>query len=350
MAFQIASVADLLTHGFDDVIDVRSPSEFAEDHLPGAINLPALDDDERAEVGTIYTQESPFRARKIGAAKVARNVASHLDGVLADKPGGWRPLVYCWRGGQRSGSVASILTAVGWRADVIEGGYRSYRRAIVAALYDTPVPHRFVVLDGNTGTAKTELLKRLQALGAQVIDLEGLANHRGSMLGERPGGQPSQKALESEIALELATFDPKQPVLVEAESSKIGSLMLPPMLWQAMCAAPRIDLLASLEARASYLSKTYVDGSTDVASIAALLEAFRRHQGGERVEAWQNLARANAFAELAREMIEAHYDPAYGKSRARHDTKVLGQIEMGDLSGVAQDQAAQQVIRLLDGW
>ena len=188
MKTSFASLTDILDHGFDTVIDVRSPAEFAEDHVPGAINLPALSNEERARVGTIYVQEAPFKARKIGAALVARNVAGHLDGPMKDMAGSWRPLVYCWRGGQRSGSFASILTQIGWRAEVIEGGYQSYRNLVHDVLYKEAVTHRLILLDGNTGTAKTDILHRLRRLGVQVLDLEGLANHRGSLLGVMAGG------------------------------------------------------------------------------------------------------------------------------------------------------------------
>jgi tRNA 2-selenouridine synthase len=176
--------------GFDDIIDVRAPLEFAEDHIPGAISLPVLDDAERAEVGTIYKQVSPFTARKVGAALVAKNASVHLQGPLAEKSGAWKPLVYCWRGGQRSGSFASILGQIGWRVDTIAGGYKAWRALVVKALYETPVASPVVVLDGNTGSAKTEVLLRLGAMGMQVIDLEGLARHRGSLFGHMPGGQP----------------------------------------------------------------------------------------------------------------------------------------------------------------
>src|SRR6056297_789826 len=117
---------ELQALSFDTIIDVRSPSEFAEDHMHGAINLPVLSDAERAQVGTIYVQQDAFLARKIGAALVSRNAASHLEGPLADMGGGWRPLVYCWRGGQRSGAFATILDQVGWRVQVLEGGYQTY--------------------------------------------------------------------------------------------------------------------------------------------------------------------------------------------------------------------------------
>ncbi len=188
MPLTLSSLRQVLDLDYDDIIDVRAPAEWAEDRLPGAISLPVLDDEERARVGTIYKQDSPFRARKIGAALVAKNAAKHLEGPLADKPGGWRPLVYCWRGGQRSGSFASILSQIGWRVETVAGGYKTYRTLVVRALYDDPLPSRVIVLDGNTGTAKTELLGLMAGLGVQVIDLEGMANHRGSLFGARAGG------------------------------------------------------------------------------------------------------------------------------------------------------------------
>lgn len=326
MPYRIETLADLSRHGFDAVIDVRSPAEFAEDHLPGAVSLPALSDAERAEVGTIYKQESPFRARKVGAAMVARNVAAHLEGPLADKEGGWRPLVYCWRGGQRSGSVATILREVGWRVETVEGGYRSFRRAVVAALYEREFPGRVVLLDGNTGTAKTEVLARLRKTGAQMIDLEGLANHRGSLLGGM-GGQPSQKAFETSLAMEMAGLDPGRPVFIEAESSKVGDLIVPPVVWKAMIAAQRVEVAAPVAARAEYLARAYRDLTSDAGALAETLTALRPMQGAERVEFWQGLACAGRFEDLAAELCALHYDPRYEKHRARWDRAPLARLE-----------------------
>ena len=247
MVFRMTRLSDLAQAGFDSVIDVRSPSEFAEDRVPGAISLPVLSDDERARVGTIYVQDSPFLARKLGAAIVARNTAAHLEGPLADKNGGWRPLVYCWRGGQRSGSFATILSQVGWRAETLEGGYQTYRRLVIRRLYEDAVPSPVVLIDGYTGTAKTEVLAALGKKGVQIIDLEGLANHRGSALGGR-GDQPSQKGFESLLAAKVDALDPSRPVVVEAESSRIGRINLPPQLFAAMKAAQRVEVVAPLEA------------------------------------------------------------------------------------------------------
>jgi len=258
MAQAFTTFRGLMDHGFDTVIDVRSPAEFAEDHVPGAINLPVLSNEERAKVGTIYVQQSRFLARKIGAALVFRNSAHHVETQLMDKEGGWRPLVYCWRGGQRSGSFAWMLGQIGWRSDVIEGGYRSYRRLVKQALYDDPLPHRLVALDGYTGTAKTALLQVLAGRGVQVLDLEGLAEHRGSLLGGMVEPQPGQKAFETRLASALLQLDPAQPVLVEAESSKIGARVIPPSLWAAMKIAPRIEVTASVAARTAYQDRKSV--------------------------------------------------------------------------------------------
>src|SRR5665213_3204532 len=155
---------------FDAVIDVRSPGEFAEDHVPGAISLPVLSDAERAEVGTIYVQGSKLEARRIGAAYVARNIAAHLQGALADRPGGFHPLVYCWRGGQRSNAMATVLAQVGWRTGLLKGGYKTYRRRVQHRLYETDPWFSLVLLDGHTGSAKTEILGRLAARGVQTLD------------------------------------------------------------------------------------------------------------------------------------------------------------------------------------
>ncbi len=314
---KLTSVAESAALDFDTVIDVRSPAEFAEDHLPGAINLPVLDNEERARVGTIYKQVSPFDARRIGGALVAANAARHLQGPLADKPGGWRPLVYCWRGGQRSGSFATILKQIGWRVELVEGGYKAWRGLVVEDLTRPPVAP-VVVLDGNTGSAKTAILLAAAAQGAQVIDLEGLANHRGSIFGARPGGQPAQKGFEGRLAVALTALDPTRPVLVEAESSKIGDINLPKGIWAAICAAPRIRIVAPLPARADYLARAYADVAADRAELAALIDRLRPFHAAEVIEGWQAFAAAGDLAPLAGDLMARHYDPRYEKHRARH--------------------------------
>ncbi len=346
MPVTLTSLTDLADHGFDDIIDARAPAEYAEDHLPGAISLPVLDDEERARVGTIYKQVNPFVAKKLGAALVSRNVAGHLLGPLAEKPGGWRPLVYCWRGGQRSGSFAIILSQIGWRVETLKGGYKAWRGLVVREVYDTPVRAPMVVLDGNTGSAKTEILNLLPAHGVQVIDLEGLANHRGSLFGAM-GPQPSQKGFESRLALGLAALDPTRPVVVEAESSKIGNCRLPPEIWKAMQRAPRVALRATVAARAAYLTRAYADMVADPTRLAAVIDSLRPMHAAEVIADWQAMAGAGAFGPLAESLMARHYDPRYARHRARMEVR-LTEVEAGPLTpGTLPDAAARVAAAVL---
>lgn len=347
MAITLTSLTDLAALGFDDIIDVRAPAEYAEDHLPGAISLPVLDDEERARVGTIYKQVSPFTARKLGAALVARNAARHLEGPLADKPGGWRPLVYCWRGGQRSGSFATILGQIGWRVETLAGGYKSWRGLVVREVYDRQVRAPVVVLDGNTGSAKTEILNLLPGLGVQVIDLEGMARHRGSLFGAQ-GPQPSQKAFDGALALALAGLDPTRPVVVEAESSKIGNCRLPPEIWKAMVAAPRVAIAAPRAARAAYLARAYADLTADPARLAATVDLLKPLHPREVIEDWQAMAAAGAFEALADSLMERHYDPRYGKHRARMAVPVA-EVAANGLSPADLPALAARVAEAVNG-
>lgn len=333
---------------FDAVIDVRSPGEFEEDHAPGAINLPVLSNAERAEVGTIYVQQSRFLARRVGAAYIARNVARHLETALADKPGSFRPLIYCWRGGQRSSAMATILSQVGWRTAVLAGGYRTYRRHVSARLYETELPHRFVLLQGPTGSGKTDVLHILARRGAQVLDLEALAAHRGSVFGAVPGKpQPSQKLFESRLLAELEGFDPARAILAEAESSKIGERMIPPAVWRRMEAAPQIELTAPPRARVQYLLHAYGEIAEDPAQLAAILARIPERVGRERVETWRRLAAEGGLDRLAAELVELHYDPAYLRASRQNLRPRLATIDLGRLDLRSLEAAADQVFAVL---
>jgi len=350
MALTFSSLVDLLDHSYDSVIDVRSPGEFAEDHLPGAINLPVLDNEERAQVGTMYVQQSRFLARKLGAAKVFRNTARHVETALADKDGGWQPLVYCWRGGQRSGSFTWLLQQIGWRAELIEGGYQTYRRLVKTYLYDTVLAHKLVALDGYTGTAKTDLLKLVKDRGIQVLDLEGLANHRGSLLGGMAGPQPSQKAFETELAARLARMDPTRPVLVEAESSTIGERIIPPSLWTALKGAPRIQVSAPVAARCRYLVQAYDDILSDADTLRLKLEPLRAHRSNAVVDLWLELIEAGDKAALTESLMVQHYDPAYAKSRQTVDARVMAEVQVAELDCDGLSGAADQIAEIMQGY
>lgn len=332
--------------GFDAIIDVRSPAEFAEDHIPGAINLPVLDDAERAEVGTIYVQQSKFLARRIGAAKVARNIAAHLDGALKDRDGSFRPLVHCWRGGQRSGAMVAVMDQIGWPVTVLDGGYMTWRRTVQAVLYGQAA-WSVILLDGGTGSGKTALLPRLAERGVQAIDLEGLAEHRGSLFGATGRPQPSQKLFESRLFEALGTLDPTRPVVVEAESSRIGARTIPPALWSAMGRASVIELDAPVEARAAFSARVYADIAADVAALETALGRLPPHHSKETVSGWKAMARDGRTVELAAALIADHYDPAYRRMSARRDRPVIGRLTMTEVLDADLDRAADAVAALI---
>ncbi|CAM5797632.1 tRNA 2-selenouridine(34) synthase MnmH [Rhizobacter fulvus] len=304
---------------FDTLIDARSESEFALDRLPGAVNWPSLTDAQRIVVGTEYVQQSPFLAKKRGAALVARNIADHIEREVFDKPKDWRPLVYCWRGGSRSGSLSLVLDQIGFRVHKLEGGYQAYRRAVIAALEVLPAGLQYRVICGSTGAGKSRLLQVLRAQGAQVLDLEALANHRGSVLGLVPGSpQPGQKQFESRVWDALRTFDPARPVYVESESKKVGDLRVPLALIERMRASPCLRLDLSLDARVALLLEDYGHFVTDTAAFCERLDALRATRGHDVVNAWQEAARAGRTPDVVRDLLVQHYDPIYAQSMKRN--------------------------------
>lgn len=313
----VATVADL--PAFDAIVDVRSPAEFAEDRIPGAWNCPVLDDAERARVGTVYAQESPFAARKVGAALVARNIAHHVETRFADFPRGWRPLVYCWRGGQRSGAMTLVLRQIGWDARQLGGGYRAFRRSVVADLEVLPGRHRFRVICGPTGAGKSRLLRALTTHGAQVLDLEAIACHRGSLLGDMPTeAQPSQKAFETALWAALRGFDPGRTVFVEAESKRIGRLRVPEALILRMRASPCLRVHSDTPVRVDLLMQEYEHFFETPDRLSAILDGLIPLHGHEVVRQWKRWIDAGAWPLLVRDLLERHYDPAYGRSIASH--------------------------------
>lgn len=304
---------------FDEVIDVRSPAEFALDHVPGAVNLPVLDDDERARIGTLHKQACAFEARRAGAALVARNIARILETQLAARPARWRPLVYCWRGGGRSDALCEILRRVGWRAGRLRGGYRAYRRTVLEDLEREPRKFAFHVLCGRTGSGKSQVLQCLAELGAQVLDLEQLARHRGSVLGELPGAaQPTQKMFESQVWQRLRALDPSRPVFVEAESRKIGNVQVPAALIETIRSAPCVRIEAPIAVRVQLLLEQYRHLTVQPAWLHDRLRALTAHYGRDTVERWCALATTGRHAELVEALLAMHYDPAYDRSIGRN--------------------------------
>lgn len=304
---------------FDAVIDARSEAEYALDHLPGAVNWPTLNNAERIEIGTLYKQVNPFEARKRGAAIAARNIAAHIEREVIDKPKDWQPLCYCWRGGQRSGSLSLILGQIGFRVTLLEGGYKAFRAAIVQDTAQRTSQLSFQVVCGPTGSGKTRLLHALAAQGAQVLDLEALACHRSSVLGAMPGvAQPSQKRFETLIWDKLRRFSNAQPVYVESESKKVGNLSLPEALVQAMRASPCLNLTLSDTERVALLLEDYDDLVQDVDYFCDRLGVLTALRGHAVVSAWQNQARSGQFEAVVQDLLRCHYDPAYQQSMQRN--------------------------------
>lgn len=314
-----AEEAALCLHDFSAVIDARSPAEFALDHLPGAQNWPTLDDEQRHLIGTEYKQVSAFEARKRGAVLAARNIAQHIENHAMGLPRDWRPLIYCWRGGQRSGALALVLGQIGFAVHVIDGGYVAFRRALLAQMETLPLRLDLRVLCGRTGSAKSRLLQALAAEGAQVLDLEALACHRGSVLGPVPGQpQPSQKAFETRLWHALRALDPSRPVFAEGESRTIGRLRVPEGLLQRLRAAPCIRPDLSVEARVDFLLQDYAHFVDDAEAFCERLQALRELRGAAVIEAWQAQARAGQWRLVVQELLEQHYDPIYERSMPRN--------------------------------
>jgi tRNA 2-selenouridine synthase len=301
---------------FDEIIDVRSPSEFADDHIPGAINCPVLDDAQRAQVGTIYKQISPFEAKKIGAALVSANIARHLQEQFLDRPRSWKPLIYCWRGGDRSGSMTTVFRAIGWHAGQLDGGYKAFRRHVIDRLEELPARFDFHVLCGATGNAKTRILQAIGHQGGQILDLESLASHKGSVLGVLPDQpQPTQKSFETALYSALQKLDPAQPVYVEAESRKIGNLHVPEALIARIRAGRCLQVEATLEARVAFLLGDYDYFFDRKALLDSRLEALHTLVSRDTLNRWHGYVAAGDWPALVRELLEQHYDPLYHRSQ-----------------------------------
>jgi tRNA 2-selenouridine synthase len=304
---------------FDAVIDARSEAEHAEDRLPGAVNWPSLDNAQRIEVGTLYKQVNPFEARKRGASLVAANIARHIEREVMDKPKTWQPLVYCWRGGQRSGALSMVLGQIGFRVGIVEGGYKAFRHEVLAQLPALAQRLQYRVICGPTGAGKTRLLQALAAEGAQVLDLEALASHRSSVLGVIPGQpQPSQKGFDTLVWQALRALDPARPVFVESESRKVGNVAIPEPVIDAMRASACLRLELPEDERVALLLEDYAFFAQDADFFCQRLDALVQIRGKAQVQAWQDAVRAGGTEGVVRDLLVKHYDPGYASSTARN--------------------------------
>ena len=306
-------------NGFSDIIDARTEDEFALDHLPGAVNWPSLTNEERIRVGTLYKQASPFEANKVGAMLVAANIAKHIERSVMGLSKDWQPLLYCWRGGKRSGSLALVLGQIGFRVWLIEGGYKAFRAAMLQDITRLVSGLRFRIITGPTGSGKTRLLHALSACGAQVLDLEDLARHRSSVLGRIPGvPQPSQKHFDTLVWNTLRQFDSQKTVFVEAESKKVGNVVVPQALMDAMRQSPCIDLQLSEDERVKLLLEDYAFFANDQDLFAQRLDLLTELKGKAVVNAWRAQLEKAEVEPVVRDVLLHHYDPTYAKSVARN--------------------------------
>lgn len=334
-------------NAFDDILDVRSPAEYADDHLPGAINVPVLNNEERVRIGTLFSQVSPFEAKRQGAALIAQNIARHLEESFGDRQKSWQPLVYCWRGGMRSGAMAHILAQVGWRTGQLEGGYKAYRRSVIAALETLPAKYDFCVIHGSTGSGKSHLLQALAGQGAQVLDLEQLAQHRGSLLGKLPDQpQPSQKTFETRLWDTLRAFTPNRPVYIEAESRKVGALSVPTALHERMRASSCVRIEAPQSARVALLMEDYSHFLHNPALLAERLSLLVEMHGRVVTDRWCEMTRQNEWGPLVEELLTQHYDPAYHRSSGASFTQLNNAkvLRFDSLDGETLRKAAEDLI------
>lgn len=331
---------------FDLVIDVRSPAEFALDHIPDAVNFPVLSNDERVQIGTLYKQVSPFAAKKLGAALVSKNIAEHIEKHLLELPREWRPLIYCWRGGERSGAFTHILNRIGWKAMQLESGYQGFRRTVIDGLEQAASAFTFQVICGMTGSGKTRVLQEVGQLGHQILDLEGLAVHRGSVLGNEPNiDQPSQKGFETALWNALRKLDPSQPVVVESESKKVGGLHIPDALMEKIRNGACIELRSSTQTRVSWLIREYHHFLTGTDNFKDKLALLTTHYGKVQIAKWNEAIDAGNFPELVEELLVKHYDPSYQSSIVRNfpQYKIEDYVQLENDSDEAFAQAAKAI-------
>jgi tRNA 2-selenouridine synthase len=319
------------------VVDVRSPQEFAQGHIPGAHNLPLFSDEERAQVGTCYKQAGRRAAVQLGLELVGPKLAS-LARSLSELIDGEAPLrLHCWRGGMRSGSVAWLAATLDLPVVLLEGGYKAYRRWVLAT-FEQPWP--LLVLGGRTGTGKTDLLLALQEQGAAVVDLEGLAHHRGSSFGGLGlPEQPSTEHYENRLAMALQALQGRRPIWLEAESAQVGRCRIPNGLWRQMGEAPAVEILRPLPERVEQLVAVY--GSQGQAPLREATERIARRLGPQRTAAALEAIDRSDWAGACLQMLD-YYDRCYDHELSRRESPVRACF---DLAGMEPTVAA---LRLLE--
>lgn len=301
------------------LIDVRSPSEYRAETIPGAISIPLFSDEERRLIGSTYIQNSVELAKKLGIKAAASKLPNIYDEIIAlDKKYNYL-IFFCARGGFRSSSLVSLFWTLGINAYKLDGGYKKYRKYINKNLPETIKGIKFIVLYGNTGTGKTHILETINEMGMDIIDLENCANHRGSFLGSVGlGRQNSQKMFES-LLYESLKSRKSNIVYIEGESKKIGKVVIPDYIYNAMNNGINIKIEASLELRVNNILIDYVH-ETDEELISGL-NLLRKYLGDKNIDRYIDMVEKNQYREVVEELMTKYYDPLYGhKNRRIHAT------------------------------
>ena len=327
----------------DQVIDVRSPKEFETDHIPGALNLYVLSDNQHEIVGRTY-KKSPFEAKKLGSSYVFANISRHLDYVLRHKPKEFHPLFYCARGGQRSKSFATICAEVGWQCSILEGGYKRYRSQVLSNLETLSEKLKIIIISGRTGTGKTRILEELSRRGENIIDLEHLARHRGSLLGSLPGvQQPQQKLFETSLCNKIMTLELEHPVFIEAESSKIGNVQIPKPLWRAMQNSPQILIKSDRPRRADYLLKNYVSLKKNPEGLFQLFRLLEKSGLNSVSKKCRKFITEQDWVSLANALLQSHYDKRYDRSINNNERQIIKEFQLPELNTKSFRSVAEKI-------
>lgn len=331
---------------YDYIIDVRSPSEFKLDHVPGAVNWPVLDDLQRELIGTMYQREGSFKAKREGAILVARNIASLIDRYARGIDKHARLLIYCWRGGNRSGSLSTVLARIGFRCDVLDGGYKAFRRWVMEDSAQRINQLFFRIIAGRTGSGKTELLHQLKAQGEQVIDLEALAGHRGSLLGAQPKlSQPSQRLFETKLWFSLGQCNMEKPVWLESESRKIGQIQIPEALIEKMRGATHHHLELAADLRTQYLLQHYQHWIDQPQALEKQLFRLKPFMANETFSLLLQCLSDGRMEAFVFHLLEKYYDPLYDRSIAKNYRTNKQPIALDSLDHATLENLARSLVR-----